>query len=51
MRTERIKMNINFNPRPREEGDLRVLLIVHYLKHFNPRPREEGDKRLHIPSL
>ena len=33
----------NFNPRPREEGDSRVLASVQFLDYFNPRPREEGD--------
>ena len=33
-----------FNPRPREEGDFRVILkrLCNSL-YFNPRPREEGD--------
>ena len=34
---------LNFNPRPREEGDMsqsRENLLSFY---FNPRPREEGD--------
>ena len=34
---------MNFNPRPREEGDS----VKHHLpipcNYFNPRPREEGD--------
>ena len=34
---------INFNPRPREEGDLVLYSIEIVLCDFNPRPREEGD--------
>ena len=33
----------DFNPRPREEGDLTAPLGICLLIHFNPRPREEGD--------
>ena len=35
--------DLNFNPRPREEGDF--FGGIRYLKsdYFNPRPREEGD--------
>ena len=37
-------MEVNFNPRPREEGDgidgIRGLSGL----YFNPRPREEGDE-------
>ena len=33
----------NFNPRPREEGDIRTNVYNSLLRHFNPRPREEGD--------
>ena len=33
----------NFNPRPREEGDLALLKDVLFVNDFNPRPREEGD--------
>ena len=33
----------NFNPRPREEGDLDMLTLVLSVGNFNPRPREEGD--------
>ena len=32
-----------FNPRPREEGDLRVSVKSDFIDYFNPRPREEGD--------
>ena len=32
-----------FNPRPREEGDCRVIGISRFVFDFNPRPREEGD--------
>ena len=35
---------VNFNPRPREEGDLSLCNGGRSLRHFNPRPREEGDK-------
>ena len=40
---ERDAGKVNFNPRPREEGDpvqARAILTIPY---FNPRPREEGD--------
>ena len=33
----------NFNPRPREEGDICATLFPKKCGHFNPRPREEGD--------
>ena len=33
----------NFNPLPREEGDLQELLIINTIEYFNPLPREEGD--------
>ena len=33
----------DFNPRPREEGDLVIFAIQNLIKNFNPRPREEGD--------
>ena len=32
-----------FNPRPREEGDLKLLPFSVAKIDFNPRPREEGD--------
>ena len=32
-----------FNPRPREEGDLRICRSPLRPAYFNPRPREEGD--------
>ena len=34
---------MNFNPRPREEGDPGNQTRDTLLKNFNPRPREEGD--------
>ena len=33
----------NFNPRPREEGDLTEKSRSYPPSNFNPRPREEGD--------
>ena len=33
----------NFNPRPREEGDINSSSVVMFTRYFNPRPREEGD--------
>ena len=36
---------MDFNPRPREEGDTYLMLFVIALRNFNPRPREEGDLR------
>ena len=33
-----------FNPRPREEGDLRADRFRAAYGNFNPRPREEGDE-------
>ena len=35
---------IDFNPRPREEGDLVHCLYYTVSLYFNPRPREEGDQ-------
>ena len=34
---------LDFNPRPREEGDSLGVCLVHARLYFNPRPREEGD--------
>ena len=34
---------LDFNPRPREEGDGKDLSIIAIEDDFNPRPREEGD--------
>ena len=33
----------DFNPRPREEGDVLWKKMVLPINYFNPRPREEGD--------
>ena len=33
----------DFNPRPREEGDKRLVITQIHTFNFNPRPREEGD--------
>ena len=35
---------IDFNPRPREEGDLTTITVILTVINFNPRPREEGDR-------
>ncbi len=37
----------HFNPRPREEGDLKRFCFEICRSYFNPRPREEGD-RVHL---
>ena len=34
---------MDFNPRPREEGDLNYNDRRLQIQYFNPRPREEGD--------
>ena len=34
----------DFNPRPREEGDLKGDKNFNVPHDFNPRPREEGDR-------
>ena len=34
---------INFNPRPRKEGDKACPVIWAGAFYFNPRPRKEGD--------
>ena len=34
---------MNFNPRPREEGDFIYIIKRGRAVNFNPRPREEGD--------
>ena len=39
---QRIKP-VDFNPRPREEGDDLLMRLSLKLRYFNPRPREEGD--------
>ena len=33
----------DFNPRPREEGDMMCTVQSVSIQNFNPRPREEGD--------
>ena len=38
-----IQHAIDFNPRPREEGDIRLMSAERNSFYFNPRPREEGD--------
>ena len=38
----------DFNPRPREEGDLSVKASSQISNYFNPRPREEGDVITHV---
>ena len=35
---------VNFNPRPREEGDTCTAYDAVEYENFNPRPREEGDE-------
>ena len=37
-------MTSDFNPRPREEGDILTRRPTVEQFYFNPRPREEGDK-------
>ena len=39
---QRIK-DLNFNPRPRKEGDVVTIAFRKLGFHFNPRPRKEGD--------
>ena len=38
-----ISLDTNFNPRPREEGDVPATRPAERGGNFNPRPREEGD--------
>ena len=38
-----VDMLIDFNPRPREEGDRSFQSAFRPGAYFNPRPREEGD--------
>ena len=40
-----------FNPRPREEGDGNLKILVILIYDFNPRPREEGDTIIAIPTI
>ena len=37
------QITIDFNPRPREEGDSTEVTHDMGFGDFNPRPREEGD--------
>ena len=37
-------LDIHFNPRPREEGDIYCCIYILKGGYFNPRPREEGDR-------
>ena len=37
------RLYIGFNPRPREEGDEKLMAVEAEWRRFNPRPREEGD--------
>ena len=41
-------LSLNFNPRPREEGDTLLTSAQMIALHFNPRPREEGDELLYV---
>ena len=34
---------MNFNPRPRKEGDSGDKSLFKFKQYFNPRPRKEGD--------
>ena len=36
--------HVDFNPRPREEGDISEICSPYLHGDFNPRPREEGDR-------
>ncbi len=36
-------LSLDFNPRPREEGDRGLRKSKKERRYFNPRPREEGD--------
>ena len=38
----------NFNPRPREGGDLETAPLMVTCRYFNPRPREGGDRRVRV---
>ena len=40
--------NFDFNPRPREEGDMRIYAVAKGIFYFNPRPREEGDNYIEV---
>ena len=42
-RTARQHKGLDFNPRPREEGDSGYGYCSCRSGNFNPRPREEGD--------
>ncbi len=39
----KIQAEVNFNPRPREEGDTQTQHKQQAHIYFNPHPREEGD--------
>ena len=41
--TNTLALPFDFNPRPREEGDVAHTGTVSDVGNFNPRPREEGD--------
>ena len=34
---------LDFNPRPRKEGDAFLSALTALINYFNPRPRKEGD--------
>ena len=38
--------SFDFNPRPREEGDIYTQSGWCAADYFNPRPREEGDLQI-----
>ena len=42
-------LSVDFNPRPREEGDCVISRFGKNSDYFNPRPREEGDRVLVVP--
>ena len=44
MTIDEAKEIINFNPRPRKEGDYRSCRSRRNCSNFNPRPRKEGDR-------
>ena len=44
LKTAKASSCLDFNPRPREKGDLRENFSVLLLWYFNPRPREKGDQ-------
>ena len=46
-----ITVMLDFNPRPREGGDMSRPALSSGISYFNPRPREGGDREIGPPEV